>query len=240
MSSTTGGEAAPLGGRTALVTGASRGIGRAVAAALAGAGARLILLARDERRLAPVAAELNARAIGCDVANATDIEGVLATFAEPPDILVNNAGVFDLARVEDTTPRAFESALDVNLVGPFRLIRAFLPTMRERRHGDIVSIGSIADHATFPENGAYAASKHGLRALHDVLRAELRGSGVRVTLVSPAPVDTPLWDSVDPDSREGFTPRRLMLAPEAVAAAVLFAVTQPPDVDVELVRLSRS
>jgi NAD(P)-dependent dehydrogenase (short-subunit alcohol dehydrogenase family) len=234
------GDGAPLGGRVAIVTGASRGIGRAVAVALADAGATLTLLARDERRLAPVAAELGARAITCDVSNAADIERVLATVREPPDILVNNAGLFELARVEETPPEAFEAALAVNLVAPFLLTRAFLPAMRARGHGDIVTIGSIADHAVFPENGAYAASKHGVRALHDVLRTELRGSGVRVTLVSPGPVDTPLWDPIQPDAREGFTPRVGMLSSEAVAAAVLYAVTQPPEVDVELVRLSHS
>jgi len=72
------------------------------------------------------------------------------------------------------------------------------------------------------------------------MRSELHGTGVRVTLISPGPVDTSLWDEIDPDSREGFTPRSRMLRPEAVAAAVLFAVSQPADVDIELVRLSRS
>jgi NADP-dependent 3-hydroxy acid dehydrogenase YdfG len=234
------GDGAPLGGRTALVTGASRGIGRAVATALAAAGAKLILLARDERRLAPFAAAVDARAIRCDVGDAADIERAITSFTEPPDILVNNAGLFELARVEETTPERFDEALAVNLVAPFLLIRAVLPAMRARGRGHIVSIGSIADHTTFPENGAYAASKHGLRALHDVLRSELRGSGLRVTLVSPGPVDTPLWDPIQPDTREGFTPRARMLAPQAVAAAVLYAVTQPPEVDIELVRLSRS
>jgi NADP-dependent 3-hydroxy acid dehydrogenase YdfG len=112
--------------------------------------------------------------------------------------------------------------------------------MRQRGCGDIISIGSIADHQVFPGNAAYGASKHGLRALHDVLRTELRGTGVRVTLVSPGPVDTSLWDAIDPDSREGFTPRSKMLPPNAVAAAVLYALSQPPEVDVELVRLGRS
>lgn len=230
----------PLGGRTAVVTGASRGIGSAIARALAEAGARLVLLARDARRLEALAGELGAEAIPCDLRHASDLERVLDAIAQPPDILVNNAGRFELARIDETTPAAFESALAVNLVAPFRLIRAFLPAMRQRGHGDIVSVGSIADHTTFPENGAYAASKHGLRALHDVLRAELRGSGVRTTLVSPGPVDTSLWDAIDPDSREGFTPRARMLSAEAIAAAVLYAVSQPADVDVELVRLSHS
>jgi NADP-dependent 3-hydroxy acid dehydrogenase YdfG len=103
-----------------------------------------------------------------------------------------------------------------------------------------VSIGSIADRVAFPENGAYAASKFGLRGLHQVLRAELAGSGVRATLVSPGPVDTALWNEVDPDNRPGFTPRASMLRADAVAAAVLFAVSQPPDVNVDELRLSRT
>ena len=232
-----------LAGRVAVVTGASRGIGLATARALGAAGARLTLIARDAESLSARAAELGARAIPGDVGNAADIERIMSAFSEgasAPDILVNNAGLFRPALVDATTPEALSAALEVNLVAPFRLMRAVLPAMRARGRGDIVNIGSIADHVIFPENAAYGASKHGLRALHDVMRTELRGTGVRLTLVSPGPVDTSLWDEIDPDTREGFTPRSRMLSPEAVAAAVLYAVSQPPEVDVELVRLSRS
>ena len=235
--------AMPLAGRRAVVTGASRGIGLAVATALADAGASLTLIARDKRILEKLASKLNARALPCDVGDAAAMEQTIAAIeleGPAPDILVNNAGLFQPAPVDATTPQALSAALEVNLVAPFRFVRALLPGMLEQGTGDIVSIGSIADHTAFPENAAYGASKHGLRALHDVLRAELRGTGVRVTLVSPGPVDTSLWDEIDPDSREGFTPRSRMLSPNAVAAAVLFAVTQPRDVDVELIRLSRS
>jgi NADP-dependent 3-hydroxy acid dehydrogenase YdfG len=157
-----------------------------------------------------------------------------------PEIVVNNAGVFELARVERTEPADFRHALDVNLVAPFLIVRALLPAMREHRRGHVVTIGSIADRATFPENAAYAASKFGVRALHQVLLAELHGSGVRATLVSPGPVDTALWDQVNPDEREGFTPRARMLSAAAVAAAVRYAVTQPGDVNVDELRLSRA
>ena len=235
--------ALPLAGRRAVVTGASRGIGLAIASTFADAGASLTLIARDKRTLERLASKLDARALPCDVGDAAAVERTIAAIdreGAAPDILVNNAGVFRPAPVDATTPEALSAALEVNLVAPFRFIRALLPAMLERGVGDIVTIGSIADHTTFPENAAYGASKHGLRALHDVLRAELRGTGVRVSLVSPGPVDTSLWDEIDPDSREGFTPRSRMLVPSAVAAAVLYAVTQPPDVDVELIRLSRS
>jgi len=232
--------AALLADRTAVVTGGSRGIGRAVAEALTAAGARVTLLARDARALERVAGELGARAIPCDVAKEADIDRALASIGEGPDILVNNAGLFQPLPLDETSPAALAAALEVNLVAPFRFVHAIVPKMRARGRGDIVSIGSIADHQAFPGNAAYGASKHGLRALHDVMRTELRGTGIRVTLISPGPVDTSLWDEIDPDSREGFTPRSRMLSPNAVAAAVLFAVSQPREVDVELVRLSRS
>jgi NADP-dependent 3-hydroxy acid dehydrogenase YdfG len=237
---------AELHGRTALVSGASRGIGLAVASALATAGARVAMLARSEEALQARAVEIGpaALAIRCDVADEHDVHDAaaraIAEFGGAPDIVVNNAGVFALAPVDATAVGDFRRALEVNLVAPFLLVRAFLAAMRERARGHIVTIGSIADRATFPENGAYAASKFGLRALHEVMRTELRGSGVRATLVSPGPVDTTLWDAIDPDARPSFTPRREMLSPAAVAAAVRYAVTQPADVNVDELRLSHS
>ncbi len=237
---------APLAGRRAVVTGASRGIGLAIAHALAGAGADVALVARSAGRLAEEAARIGGHAFAapCDVADPAAVARVAGELADRwpggADLLVNNAGVFSLAPVHDTAPDDFRRALDTNLVAPFLFVRALLPAMLARRAGHVVTIGSIADRATFPENGAYAASKYGARALHEVLRAELRGTGVRASLVSPGPTDTPLWDPHDPDGRPGFTPRARMLPADAVAAAVLWVVAQPPAVNVDELRLSAS
>ena len=232
--------------RTALVTGASRGIGLEVARLFAQDGIRVALLARSANDLAARAKEigLNAIAIRCDVSDANDVAAATTQavehFGDAPDIVVNNAGLFNLAAIENTELAAFRSALDVNLVAPFLVVRAFIARMRARRDGHVVTIGSIADRSVFPENAAYAASKYGVRALHEVLRAELRGSGVRTTLVSPAQVDTAMWNEIDPDSRPGFTPRRDMLSARVVAEAVRYAVSQPADVNVDELRISHS
>lgn len=235
--------ARPLDGRVAVVTGASRGIGLATARALAGAGARVAMLARSAAPLDAAAREIGALAVPCDIADERSVHEALkrvTSEAGDTEILVNNAGVFHLAPFEQTTGTDLRRTLDVNLVAPFLLTRAVLPGMRDARRGHIVTIGSIADRATFPENAAYAASKFGARAVHQVLREELRGSGVRATLVSPGPTDTPLWDAVRPDDRAGFTPRSRMLSAADVADAVLFAVTRADDVNVDELRLSRA
>jgi NADP-dependent 3-hydroxy acid dehydrogenase YdfG len=236
----------PLAGRTALVTGASRGIGAAIARRLARDGARVALVARSEQALERLAGELGngAVAAACDLHLPGAADVVQAALddlgADPPDILVNNAGAFLIAPAHETSVDVFRETLEINLTAPFAFVRTFLPEMRRRGAGHIVTVGSIADRTTFPGNAAYAASKHGLRALHEVLRAELLASGIRVSLVSPGPVDTELWDSVDPDGREGFTPRARMLTPDAVADAVRYVVTAPVQLNVDELRLSRS
>ncbi|MHB1863917.1 MAG: SDR family oxidoreductase [Gemmatimonadaceae bacterium] len=236
-----------LAGRTAVVTGASRGIGMACAATLARAGARLALVARSAEPLRRMAAELggHAFAVPCDVGDAGAVDAALGALREAlgdeaPDILVNNAGIFSVQPLEQTSPEDFARALEVNLVAPFLLTRALLPGMKARRGGHIVTIGSIADRAAFPGNAAYAASKYGVRGLHEVLRVELRGTGVRATLVSPGPVDTDLWTPANLGARPGIPARPEMLDPQAVADAVLFAVTQPAAVNIDELRLSHS
>ncbi len=215
----------PLSGRTAVVSGASRGIGLAIAEALQAAGAHVVRLARS---LADTEGD-GRTDLTCDVADA----GAVARMARrvldargAPDILVNAAGVFLISPLAETTPEAFGAQLAGNLVAPFLVLRAFLPAMVGRGRGLLVTIGSVSDHEAFPGNAAYGAAKSGLRGMHAVLAKELRGTGVRATLLSPGPVDTAIWDSVDPDGTPGFTKRAQMLKAGDVAEAVLFVATR--------------
>lgn len=236
----------PLTGRTALVTGASRGIGLATARALANDGARVALVARTVQALREHANAIGAGALAlpCDLLDGDEtesmIERAVAAFGGAPHILVLNAGIFSLGKVAELPPAEFSRTIQLNLQAPYALLYSFLPRMRERRDGHVVSIGSTADRAAYPENSAYAAAKFGARALHEVLRVELVGSGVRSSLVSPGPVDTELWDPIDPDRRPGFTPRAKMLHADAVAEAVRWVVTRPGDVNVDELRLTRT
>jgi NAD(P)-dependent dehydrogenase (short-subunit alcohol dehydrogenase family) len=225
-----------LAGRLALVTGASRGIGAATAEALAGAGGRVIRVARAFPGAAPGAF----RDMVCDLSDPAQVAALAERIARemgPPDIIVNNAGSFLLRPLEHTTTEEFDVQVAINLRAPFALARAFLPMLRRAGRGCFISVGSVADHLGLPENAAYAASKYGLRGLHETLLAEYRGSGVRLTLVSPGATDTGLWNEIDPDHREGFPRRAQMLRPADVAEAILFVATRPPHVLIDWLRL---
>jgi NAD(P)-dependent dehydrogenase (short-subunit alcohol dehydrogenase family) len=230
-----------LKGKTALVTGASRGIGHAVARALVEAGAWVGMVARTERDLVEAAQALGGYAIPADISAAADVHRIAAYLFElldgPPDLLINSAGTFLLAPFAETDPAAFDRQVDINLRGPFLLTRAFLPGMLERGDGHVIHIGSVAGRVALPGNSGYAASKFGLRGMHEVLAEEVRGTGVRATLIEPAATDTPLWDPYDPDSRPDLPSRAGMLRPEDVARAVLFAAAQPRGVEVQLLSL---
>jgi len=235
-----------LSGRSAVVTGASRGIGAGIASALGEQGVRVVMLARNEAALEAHAARVSdSIPLVCDITDresiARAVSRIVSELGGAPDILVNNAGLFRVSLVEETTAESFTEILETNLVAPFVFVRTFLEEMKRRKSGHIVTIGSIADRTVFTGNAAYSAAKFGLRAFHEVMRAELRGSGVRTTLISPAATDTDIWKEVTVTDPAGAPhTERPMLAVQDVVAAVMFALLQSEKVNVDELRLSRS
>jgi 3-oxoacyl-[acyl-carrier protein] reductase len=224
-----------LDGRLVLVTGASRGIGAAVAARLDKLGARLVRMSRSAAP--PLAGAVD---IAVDLSDPAARETALDRMLDDrgvPDVVVNNAGAFLMAPLEETSDALLREQLAINLEAPFAIARRLLPLMRRRGSGRHLLVGSVADLRAYPENAAYAASKFGVRGLHEVLVEEYRGSGVQCTLVSPGPTDTTVWDPFNPDEREGFPDRAEMLRPDDVADAIVWAATRPIRSHVESIRL---
>ncbi|MDE2784078.1 MAG: SDR family oxidoreductase [Gemmatimonadota bacterium] len=237
----TSGGAAASRRRTALVTGATGGIGEAVARRLAADGFRVCVGGRRVDRLERLAGELGGVALPFDVTNEGDVERARASVEGAGlDVLVNAAGVFDLASVVQTGGDVLRRNLDVNLVGAFNVTRAFLPGMVAVGSGLVINVGSVAGWRAFPENSAYSASKFGLRGFHEVLLEELRGTGVKACLLEPGAVDTPIWDPLDPDGAPHLPNRDRMLRPEDVARAAGFVAGLPDEVAVPLLRIERA
>ena len=196
-----------------LVTGASQGLGAAIAVAFAaeyGRTARLALVARSSGGLAAVARdcrqrEATAEAFPCDVTDEAAVAAMAAAVTDRlgvPDVLVNNAGRFTPGGLAETTPAAFREAVEVNLTSAFLVTRAFLPAMLARGTGRVLMMGSVASVRGYPGGLAYGAAKHGLLGLARALREETKGSGVGVTTLLPGATRTPSWDgSGVPDSR---------------------------------------
>lgn len=232
-----------LFGQSAVVTGASRGIGRDVALRMAGEGARVWALARSADALAELAREERIEAVVCDlrddVATWLALDEIAERAGGPPDIVVNAAGVFGIVPCVSETVKAFDAQIQVNLRAPFLVVRSVLPGMLERGSGTVINIGSVAGRKAFPGNAAYSAAKFGLRGFHEVLTEELRGTGVRATMIEPAATDTALWDPLDPDGDPRLPSRAEMLRAADVADAVLFAATRPEGVTVPLLQVER-
>lgn len=183
--------------RVALVTGSSRGIGLAIAVALGRTGHRLVLVARDQDRLAAAVAAIaphtEALAMPTDLrepAAATRVVAAARAAFGDVDVLVNNAGTAPTAKVEATTDAMLAEVLDLHVAAPLRLLRELLPAMRQRGQGCVVQLASTAGLRGFPFTAAYTAAKHGMVGLARALHAELRGSGIDVFALCPGFVDT--------------------------------------------------
>jgi 3-oxoacyl-[acyl-carrier protein] reductase len=218
-----------LDGKVALVTGASRGIGLAIARSLAGMGARVGLCARDAKKLELAADELQREgadvvAVPADVSRASDISSLVQKTEQslgPIDILINNAGIGYFAPIQDASEANWDAVLDTNLKAVFLLSKAVAPGMIGRRSGHIVNIASLAGKNSFTGGGIYCASKWGLLGLTQCMGEDLRPFGIRVSAVCPGSVATDFSPHTGKDTSK-------MLQPEDVAHAVETILTQAP------------
>jgi NAD(P)-dependent dehydrogenase (short-subunit alcohol dehydrogenase family) len=236
-----GAEDGRLGGRTALVTGASRGIGSAVAHALAGAGARVVACARSEQALAAVARALPGSghlAVAMDVADKASLASALARIEREAgriDVLVCNAGVADSAPYDRTDDATWERALAVNATGPFRLCRALVPAMVAAGWGRVVLVASNAGLTGYAYTTAYCASKHAVLGMMRALALEIARTPVTINAVCPGWTDTDMARAASERIAQktgrsaeearatlaAMSPQRRLVQPEEVAHAVL-------------------
>jgi NAD(P)-dependent dehydrogenase (short-subunit alcohol dehydrogenase family) len=224
-----------LHGQVALVTGATRGIGLAIAHALAAEGCNLIVTGRSESSLARISRELASAKIEilahpCDVRDPHAVDALFRSARrrfKRLDILINNAGIAHPNFAVDKLPYpVWKNVLETNLDGMFLVTQAALAIMK--RGGTIVNNLSIAATRVFTGSAAYNASKHGALGLTNTLREELRPRGIRVIALLPGATDTDIWTTVWPQA-----PRRKMMSPQTVAEAVVQAIMLPPNATVE-------
>ncbi|MEV7421803.1 SDR family oxidoreductase [Streptomyces sp. NPDC091212] len=219
---------------THLITGAGSGIGAAVARRLHERGDDLLLFARDAARAKELAAGFpGARTLVGDLSNPDRLSWALAQQSMPDrlDSLLHIAGVVDLGTVGELTPKAWHSQLAVNLVAPAELTRLLLPQLRVA-HGQVIFVNSGAGLSAHAEWSAYAASKHGLKALADALREEERPNGLRVTSVYPGRTASPMQAKVHQQEGKEYDPSR-WIDPESVATTILAALDLPRDARID-------
>jgi 3-oxoacyl-[acyl-carrier protein] reductase len=217
--------------RVVVITGASRGIGRATALALAQGGYRLALAARSKGPLEAVAAEVRAlggeaMALPADVVDEAAVEALFEATAEwygALDGLVNAAGYGRFGSIETSSSADWHATLAANLTGMYYCCKHAVQLMLTRGSGQIINVLSIAARHPFPDATAYCASKYGAYGLTLALAAEVRGRGIRVTALLPGSVDTPFWDTAG-----GALDRGKMMRPEHVAETIRAILDQPP------------
>lgn len=233
------GESHSLRSHVALVTGSSRGIGLAIARALAAEGCNLILTGRDEQALSKVSRELASAKIQvlthpCDVRDPQSVDDLFRAIREQfkrLDILVNNAGIAHANLTVDKLPLPlWQDVIDTNLTGMFLVTRAGLALMK--RGGTIVNNLSVAANRVFEGSAAYVASKHGALGFANTLREELRPKGIRVISLLPGATDTAIWNTFWPQA-----PRKKMMSPATIAEAVVNTILLPSNATVETLEI---
>jgi NADP-dependent 3-hydroxy acid dehydrogenase YdfG len=231
----------------AIITGAGSGIGRATAIAFAQSGMDLALVGRSVDKLQATAEQAQAihpqiqvKIYSIDLTDLTSIQPKFTAIAQDfggIDILVNNAGMGYTSNLQEMPLKDWQAVMDLNVTSVFQCCQAILPGMRDRHSGTILNIASIAGHQSFPGWGAYCVSKAALIMFSKVLAMEERTHGIRVTLISPGAVNTPIWDS---DTVQADFDRSQMLTPDAIAQSILHAALLPSQAVIEELTLMPS
>ncbi len=235
-----------LNGKIAIVTGASSGIGRAVAYELAKHGVKQVLTARSKDRLVALADDLDSDAIivAADMTSPKDIRSIVEqTIAEfgRIDILLANAGIYISGDIIVGEPDAWDQLISTNVTGVFRLVHAVLPHLVSQRSGDILVTSSISGHQAIQWEPIYSASKHAIQSFVHGLRRQLLTSGIRVGAVAPGMVLNELWGMIDPVEIDRKVEQGAGLRSEDVAEAITFMLTRPQNVTIrDLVMLPRA
>lgn len=232
-----------LAGKVAIVTGASRGIGRAISVALAQEASTIVLAARSIQQLQITAEQVTkaggeARIVRVELTEEQSIRNLIQVTGEKLgrlDILVNNAGVTHSAPLEQTSTEDWQRCISINARAPFILCREALPLLKKSQAAHIINIASVVGVKGYPLQSAYTASKHALRGMTISLAEELRGSNIRVHVLCPGGVDTDMVDSVRPDIA-----RDELIKPEEIAELVLYLVTHKGNAVVDELRIRRA
>lgn len=232
-----------LAGKVAIVTGASRGIGRAISVALAQEAATIVLAARSIQDLQKTTEQVTkaggaAHIVHVELTEEDSIRNLVKVTGEKLgrlDILVNNAGVTHSAELQQTTTEDWQRCISINARAPFILCREALPLLKKSESAHIINIASIVGVKGYPLQSAYTASKHALRGMTMSLAEELRGSNIRVHLLCPGGVDTDMVDNVRPDIVKDE-----LIKPEEIAELVLYLVTHKGNAVVDELRIRRA
>ncbi len=235
-----------LNGKIAIVTGASSGIGRAVAYELAAHGVKQVLTARSADRLTALAEDLNSESlvVAADMTSPKDIQTIveraIGKFGRI-DIILPNAGIYVSGDVTDGEPDAWDQLISTNVTGVFRLVHAALPHLLSQKSGDILVTSSISGHQAIHWEPIYSASKHAIQSFVHGLRRQLLTTGVRVGAVAPGMVLNELWGITDPAEIDRKVSQGAGLRSEDVAEAMIFMLTRPQNVTIrDLVMLPRA
>jgi NADP-dependent 3-hydroxy acid dehydrogenase YdfG len=234
-----------LKNKTAIITGASSGIGEATAHVLSEEGMNLVLAARREDRLNELKEKIESNGgkaivVKTDVTERDQVDNMAQKAKDKfgsIDILINNAGLMPLSLMKNLHVDEWDQMIDVNLKGVLYCIAAVLPTMRDQQNGHIVNISSVAGRKVMPGSAVYSATKFGVRAISEGLRQELSPSdNIRITAIEPGAVDTELMDTITDEEMKDLVEESFgnikTLESEDIAESIRYAVTQPNHVDV--------